>query len=371
MKTKAAVLWETGQDWIIEDVELDAPKAHEVTVELAATGLCHSDDHARTGDMPVALPIVGGHEGAGVVVDVGPEVESVAVGDHVVLSFMPACGRCKWCAIGRSNLCDLGAHLMQGKMISDGGYRIHCRGRDIGGMSLLGTFSPYATVHEASAVRIDPWIPLDKAALVGCGVTTGYGTAVYIAQVQPGDTVVVVGVGGIGAAAIQGARISGAQHIVAVDPVAYKHKMAMKLGATHVAESMDEAVALVNDLTWGQMADAAILTVGVAHGSMLGPLLALVSKGGRAVVTAVSNFMDTDITFPLMEFTLFEKELRGTVFGGANARADIPKILRMYESGQILLDEMITQTYSLEDVNKGYEDMRAGNNIRGVILHER
>ncbi|KXF55781.1 alcohol dehydrogenase [Rhodococcus sp. SC4] len=370
MKTKAAVLWELGEEWSIEDVELDAPKAHEVTVELAATGLCHSDDHARTGDMPISLPIVGGHEGAGVVVEVGPEVEDLKVGDHVVLSFMPACGKCKWCAIGRSNLCDLGALLMQGKMISDGGYRIHAKGQNIGGMSLLGTFSPYATVHEASAIKIHPWIPLDKAALVGCGVTTGYGTSVYIAKVKPGETVVVVGVGGIGAAAIQGARIAGAQHIVAIDPVAYKRDMALKLGATHTAESMEEAIGLVTDLTWGQMADATILTVGVARGSMIGPLLQLTSKGGRGVVTAVAPFIEVDNEFPLMEFTLYEKELRGTVFGGANARADIPKILSMYESGQILLDEMITQTYKLEEVNKGYDDMRAGNNVRGVILHE-
>ena len=370
MKTKAAVLWERNADWSVEEVELDGPKAGEVTVELAATGLCHTDDHARVGDMPSPLPLVGGHEGAGVVVEVGAEVHDLAVGDHVVLSFMPACGKCRWCAIGRSNLCDYGAHLMEGRMISDGGFRLHAKGQDLMAMSLLGTFSPHATVHQASAVKIDPSIPLDKAALVGCGVTTGFGSAVYVAKVRAGETVVVVGAGGIGASAIQGSRIAGAQHIVAVDPVAYKRDMAMKLGATHVAESMEDAVALVRDLTLGVMADAVILTVGVASGAMMAPVLELTSKGGRAVITAVAPWTEMTNEFNLMQFTLFEKELRGTVFGGANARYDIPRILSLYQSGHILLDEMITQTYALEEINQGYADMRSGQNVRGVVLHE-
>ena len=179
-------------------------------VRLAASGLCHSDEHFRIGDLPMeALPAIGGHEGAGVVEAVGPGVRSVAEGDHVVLSFIPVCGRCHWCAIGRENLCDLGAGIQVGLAARRHG-RHHVRGQDARLMCILGTFSPYTVVHEDSVVKIDEDIPLDKAALVGCGVTTGVGTAVYGAEVGAGDTVVVIGVGGVGANAVQGARVAGA-----------------------------------------------------------------------------------------------------------------------------------------------------------------
>ncbi|HEX4250441.1 MAG TPA: NDMA-dependent alcohol dehydrogenase [Pseudonocardia sp.] len=370
MKTKAAILWEPGQPWSIEEVELDAPKTHEVLVKLTASGLCHSDDHVRTGDMPVPTPVIGGHEGAGVIEEVGPGVEHLAPGDHVVLSFIPACGRCRWCSIGRQNLCDYGRFLMQGFMISDGTYRAHARGRDVGTMSLLGTFAEHCVVHETSVVKIDDDIPLDKAALVGCGVTTGWGSAVHIAKVVPGETVVVVGVGGLGANAVQGARLAGAQTIVAVDPVAAKREWAHEFGATHSVSDMAEAKELLTQLTAGVMADAAILTVGVAQGSHIGELNALISKGGRAVVTSVAPWTTTDVELPLQEFTLFQKELRGNVFGGANPRADIPKLLGLYRAGLLKLDELVTTTYKLEDVNQGYQDMMDGKNIRGLILHD-
>lgn len=369
MKTKAAVLWEYGKQWSVEEVELDAPREHEVLVRLTASGLCHSDDHVRTGDLPVQLPMVGGHEGAGVVEEVGPEVTSVKPGDHVVLAFVPACGRCKYCAGGHSNLCDLGMYLMMGEEIG-GGHRVHAKGADVGTMCLLGTFSPYTTVHEASVVKIDDDIPLDKAALVGCGVTTGWGSAVYLGETRPGDTVVVVGIGGIGAAALQGARMAGAKNIMAVDPVPWKREMALKLGATHVAESMEAAHGPLTELTRGRMADVTILTVGVALGELIGPLLALTGKNGRAVATAVAPAMQTQVTLSLADLTFMQKQLRGGLFGGANPRADIPKLLDLYRGGQLLLDEMITSTYKLEEVNQGYDDMIAGKNIRGMIIHE-
>lgn len=370
MKTKAAILWEQGRPWSVEEVELDPPKENEVLIRLVATGLCHSDDHARTGDMQIATPVIGGHEGAGIVEEPGPGVKHLQPGDHVVLSFMPACGRCRWCAIGRQNLCDYGQFLMQGFMITDGGYRAHARGQDVGAMSLLGTFAEHAVVHESSVVKIDKDIPLDKAALVGCGVTTGWGSAVYIAKVQPGETVVVVGVGGLGANAIQGAKLAGAQTIVAVDPVPSKRDRALEFGATHTAHSMARGAALVTELTRGVLADVAILTVGVARGEHIAELAALISKGGRAVVTSVSPWTTVDVELPLQEFTLFQKELKGNVFGGANPRADIPRLLDLYRHGLLKLDELITTTYKLEDVNQGYQDMLDGKNIRGVILHD-
>jgi S-(hydroxymethyl)glutathione dehydrogenase/alcohol dehydrogenase len=370
MKTKAAILWEQGQPWSVEEVELDAPKENEVLIKLVATGLCHSDDHARTGDMQIATPVIGGHEGAGIIEEVGPGIKHLEPGDHVVLSFMPACGRCRWCAIGRQNLCDYGQFLMQGFMITDGGYRAHARGQDLGTMSLLGTFAEHAVVHESSVIKIEKDIPLDKAALVGCGVTTGWGSAVYVGKVQPGETVVVVGVGGLGANAIQGAKLAGAETIIAVDPVASKRERAQEFGATHTAHSMARAQALVTELTRGVMADVAILTVGVAQGEHVAELAGLISKGGRAVITSVSPWTTVDVELPLQEFTLFQKELKGNVFGGANPRADIPKLLNLYRNGLLKLDELITTTYKLEDVNQGYQDMLDGKNIRGVIIHE-
>ena len=236
MKIKAAVLWETGQPWSVEQVELDEPQRNEVLVRIEAAGLCHSDDHVRVGDGIAMLPTIGGHEGAGVIEQVGPEVDGLAVGDHVVFSFIPACGRCHWCSIGRQNLCDYGMFLMQGGTIT-GGYRAHARGQDIGTLSLLGTFAEYAVVHETSIVKIDPDIPFAQASLLGCGVPTGWGSSVYIGKVQPGETVVVVGIGGIGANALQGARIAGARTIVAVDPVEFKRDQAKIFGATHTAAS--------------------------------------------------------------------------------------------------------------------------------------
>jgi S-(hydroxymethyl)glutathione dehydrogenase/alcohol dehydrogenase len=209
-------------------------------VRIAAAGLCHSDDHVRVGDGFAALPTIGGHEGAGVIEVVGRGVDDLAVGDHVVFSFLPACGRCHWCSIGRQNLCDYGQFLMTGEMISRG-YRAHARGKDVGTLSLLGTFSEHTVVHESSIVKIDHDIPLDRACLLGCGVPTGWGSSVYIGAVAPGETVVVVGIGGIGANALQGAQIAGAKNIVAVDPVAFKREQAKIFGATHTAASMEEA----------------------------------------------------------------------------------------------------------------------------------
>jgi NDMA-dependent alcohol dehydrogenase len=370
MKTKAAILWEQGQPWSVEEVELDAPREGEVLVKMVATGLCHSDDHARTGDMQIATPVIGGHEGAGIIEETGPGVTGLAPGDHVVLSFIPACGRCRWCSTGHQNLCDYGQFLMQGFMISDGGYRAHARGQEIGTMALLGTFAEHAVVHESSVVKIDPGIPLDKAALVGCGVTTGWGSAAYIAGVQPGETVVVVGAGGLGVAAIQGAKLAGARAIIAVDPVAAKRGWALEFGATHAVHSTARAQALVTELTHGVMADAAILTVGVAEGSHVAELTGLISKGGRAVITSVAPWQTVDVELPLQEFALFQKQLRGSLFGGGNPRADIPKLLGLYRDGLLKLDEMITATYKLDDVNQGYHDMLDGKNIRGIILHD-
>src|SRR3954453_3625399 len=236
MKTRAAVLWGLHQDWKIEEIDLDPPKNGEILVRWLAAGLCHSDEHLVTGDMvipeetrvmfglPEVFPLIGGHEGAGIVEAVGPGVTTLQPGDHIAASFIPACGRCRYCVTGRTNLCDLGAAVFAPGQISDGTDRHHVGGKGVATVAKLGTFAEHTVLHEASAVRIDPDLPSTVVALVSCGVTTGAGSAVRGGNVKPGDTVVVVGVGGVGMNAVQGARIAGARTIVAVDPVEFKQK---------------------------------------------------------------------------------------------------------------------------------------------------
>jgi S-(hydroxymethyl)glutathione dehydrogenase/alcohol dehydrogenase len=369
MKTNGAVLWEYGSNWTVEELELDPPREGEVLISWVATGLCHSDEHVRTGDLPAPLPILGGHEGAGVVEEVGPGVRDLKPGDHVVASFLPACGRCRFCATGHQNLCDLGALLMTGVQ-ADGTYRRRVRGQDLGVMSFVGTFSQYGVVTDASLIKIDDDIPLSRACLLGCGVTTGWGSAVNTANVRPGDTVVVIGLGGIGSGAVQGARLAGAEHIVVIEPVEDKHERAIQFGATHFVTSMPEAMALVAELTKGVMADSALLTVGLLEGSMIEDALNIVRKGGAAVVTALASMSDVTPTLPLMMFTLFQKRLLGSLYGEANPRNDIPRLLSLYRDGQLLLDETVTSEYKLNDINEAYDDMRSGRNIRGVVIHD-
>jgi S-(hydroxymethyl)glutathione dehydrogenase/alcohol dehydrogenase len=362
------VLWGLKEDWSVEDVELDPPREGEVLVKLVASGLCHSDEHLVTGDIPIPFPVVGGHEGAGVIEAVGPGVTSVAPGDHVVLAFIPSCGRCSFCASGHSNLCDLGGSIILGPQL-DGTYRFHAKGEDVGQMCILGTFAPYTVVSEASVVKIDDDIPLDKAALVGCGVTTGIGSATRAAEVTPGDTVVVMGVGGIGANAVQGAKVAGARNIIAIDPVPFKREQAVVFGATHVAANVDEAWALVSELTRGVMANSCIITTDVAEGEYIAQAMSLVGKTGIVVVTSIGHPEELSVDLSLFEMTLYEKQLRGALFGSSNPRDDIPRILALYKQGMIKLDELVTTTYDLADINQGYQDMRDGKNIRGMVIH--
>jgi NDMA-dependent alcohol dehydrogenase len=366
VKMNAAILWEAGEDWSVEEVDLDPPQEGEVLVSFAATGVCHSDHHIRTGDL-FPMPVIGGHEGAGIVEEVGPGVRALKVGDHVVGSFLPICGRCRWCATGHQNLCDRGALMATGTQM-DGTYRRHARGRDIGVMCMLGTFAEYGTVAEDSLVKIDDDVPLIQASLVGCGVATGWGSAVNTANVSPGDTVVVIGCGGIGSGAIQGARLAGAEKIVAVDIVAGKRDKAMLFGATHFVTSVAEATALVADITRGVMADSALLTVGLVEGPMIGDAINMVSKNGSVVVAGLAGLFDNSPTLNLALFTLFQKRLLGSLYGEANPYADIPRLLSLYREGKLMLDEMITE-YRLADINVAFADMLAGNIIRGVVVH--
>ena len=381
MKCRAAVLHGQDQRWQVEELTVDPPKAGEVLVQWKVAGLCHSDEHFITGDMvppaemleaagmPPFFPIIGGHEGSGVVVEVGPGVTSVAVGDHVSASFIPSCGRCRYCSTGRQNLCDAGSGAMQGGMITDGTHRHFVGGEPVKLMAKLGTFAEYSCVAEASVIRVDTDLPLDAVALVSCGVATGWGSATKRAEVRPGDTVVVVGIGGIGINAVQGAAMAGAKRVIAVDPVEFKREKAMELGATHTFASMEEAFPAVTEMTWGQMADKVIMTPGVLYGNMMQLGTALAGKGGTIVVTAIAPITQTEASVNLFELAMWNKEIKGTIFGSLNPRHDIPALLGLYREGQLKLDELITRRYTLDEINEGYQAMRDGENIRGIIVY--
>jgi len=382
MKSRAAVLYGMDQPWVVEEIEVDEPKANEVLVNWKVSGMCHSDEHFVTGDMvpPKELlammgvddffPFIGGHEGAGVVVKCGPGVTTLQPGDHVSASFVPSCGRCRYCSTGRQNLCNLGAGTLTGGMITDGTHRHHVKdGRPVKLMAKLGTFSEYATVAEASLIKVEKDLPLDAVALVSCGVATGWGSATNRADTQPGDTVVVVGIGGIGINAVQGARMAGAKRIIAIDPIEFKREKAMEFGATHTFPSMADAMMSVMEMTYGQMADRVIMTPGVLHGEMMGEAMNLAGKGSTVVVTAISPMTSETANINLFNLAMWNKEIKGTIFGSLNPRADIPALLDMYRAGQLKLDELITKTYKLEDINEGYEAMRDGTNLRGVIVN--
>ena len=368
MKTKAAVLFETHKPFEIVELELDPPGPGEVLIKFTAAGLCHSDLHLMDGSLPPRFPIVGGHEGAGVIEEVGTGVTKVKPGDHVVCSFIPSCGTCRYCSTGRQSLCDMGMTILDGHL-PDGTFRFHANGQDFGAMCMLGTFSERSVVSQHSVVKVDDWLPLDKAVLVGCGVPSGWGTATYAGGVTQGDTVVVYGIGGLGINAVQGAAISGARHVVAVDPVQFKRDEALKFGATHAFATAAEAQAEVERLTWGQMADQALVLVGTVEAEVVSSAFDIIGKGGVVVLTGLGSIEDTTVQINGTMLALFGKTIKGTLFGSANPQHDIVKLLRLYDEGKLKLDELITTTYSLEEINKGYEDLMNGKNIRGVILH--
>ncbi|OBC14975.1 alcohol dehydrogenase [Gordonia sp. 852002-50816_SCH5313054-c] len=371
MKTKGALLRELNSPWEIEEIEIGEPRAHEIKIRMEAAGMCHSDHHLMTGGIPLGgFPILGGHEGAGVIEELGEGVTDFEVGDHVVLSFIPSCGKCPSCRSGLANLCDLGALLLQGEAVSDHTFRIHtAKGENVYPMTLLGTFSPYMVVHEASVVKIDNDIPFEVAALVGCGIPTGYGSSTRSGDVRPGEDVAIVGVGGVGTAALQGAVIAGARNIFAIDPVEWKREQALKFGATAAFASIDEAAGAIAETTHGAMCRKVIVTVGEVHGKDVDSWMGITAKAGTCVLTGMGNMLDTEVTLNLSMLTLLQKNLQGSIFGGANPKLDIPQLLSMYKIGKLNIDDMITRQYRLDQINQGYQDMLDGKNIRGVIRY--
>jgi NDMA-dependent alcohol dehydrogenase len=369
MKTRGAVLFEVGGPWSTEDIELDAPKHAEVLVRMVAGGLCHSDLHYNTEGFTIPTPLVGGHEGAGIVEAVGPGTTRVKPGDHVVCSFIPSCGHCRWCSQGMQSICDFGATILVG-CLPDGSYPFTIDGQGVGAMCMVGTFSQYSVISEMSAVRVDDDLPLEIAVLSGCCVPTGYGSAVNTGNTQIGDTVIVFGIGGIGANAVQGAALAGATNIIAVDPLANKREFAQEMGATHSVDSGGAAIELAQELTRGVGADVAIVTVDVVNEQVVLEAVMSLRKGGTAVLTGLAHPEAMTVHLSGTDITQFRKRVQGSLFGDCNPTQDIKKMLDLYRAGKLKLDELVTKQYKLEEINQGYDDLNAGKNIRGVVIHE-
>lgn len=372
MLTRAAIMRSAPGSWKVVELELADPRRDELQIRLAASGLCHSDDRVATGLTPVAIyPMAGGHEGAGIVTAVGPGTAGFQVGDHVVLKALPGCGHCRWCAEGTQVLCDMGAYVHAGSRPDEPGtYRMSWNGDPVGQMSGISTFSEYTTVSTAAAVKIADDIPLTSACLVGCGVGTGWGAAVNSADVRAGQTVIVMGIGGVGINAVQGASHAGASHVLAVDPAPLKREKALEFGATHAFDTMEDAIAEAKSLTNGQGADATIVTVAVTRPEHVAQAFASVRKGGTVVVVGLGDVTEVGLPIRLAELTLWQKRLQGSIFGGGSPDRDIPLQLRLYREGRLKLDELVTRTYSLDEINQGYEDLHCGRNLRGVIVFD-
>ncbi|WP_322762162.1 alcohol dehydrogenase catalytic domain-containing protein [Frankia sp. Cr2] len=370
MRTRAAVLWPDRSQWSIEEITLDPPAAGEVLVRMVATGLCHSDHHLLDGGYPGARrPVIGGHEGAGVVEAVGAGVHAIRPGDHVVLSVpLPPCGACVACLDALPYLCERGALIGQGFQISDGTARHHARGEDLSVFVFLGTFAEHTVVNEASCVVVDPALPLEAACTIACAGVTGWGAVLNTAEVRAGDTVVVVGVGGIGANAVQAARFAGARSIVAVDPVPFKRGVAKRLGADIAVASLGEAATVVTDMTAGRMANTVVMAMAVGDGRCTEAALSLVGKRGRVVVVNVHPADENTATINLRNLQSLEKQVVGCLAGSWDGRKGIRFLADLHRAGRYDLDSIVTRTYdSLAALPSGYRDQAEGTIIRGVL----
>ncbi len=353
---KAAILWELNKDLEIrDDVGLTDLQAGEVHVKIVSSGVCHSDVSVQNGTIPSPPPAVLGHEGAGIVQEVGPGVTDIAAGDHVILSFTPACKNCEPCLRGQSYLCASMGSMFVPHFIVDG--------KPLMGMMGCGTFAEEMIVPSSALVKIDDDIPLDVASLIGCGVTTGVGAAINTAGIRPGSSVVVFGAGGVGIAAIQGARIAGAAEILAVDIVEAKLEMAKGLGATHAC-TPDALEQMKTEITGGEGFDYALECIG--NPETIRATYDAARRGGTAVIVGVGR-MDQKIEFTAFELFYMDKILRGSMYGSANVRDFMPKLLRLWKAGKLDLEGMITRRIQLEDINDAFRAMQAGEVIRSVI----
>ena len=362
-KARAAICRELNKPVVVEEITVDPPKAGEVTVKLAACGVCHSDLSATNGTLAMQLPLILGHEAAGEVIEVGPGVTGLKESDHVVSSFIYMCGECRFCLGGRPVLC-----IEQGKAITtlpDGTVRTRdARGNPLSIFSGCGVMAEYATMHVDNLVKIDPKIPLDRAALVGCAVTTGVGAVFNTARVTPGSSVAVFGCGGVGLNVIQGARIAGAERIIAIDTLEAKLDMAKRFGATDVLLFKDDPAKALKKMTGGGP-DYAFECVG--NGELAAAAYRSIRRGGLAVVVGVAKPSDTTAV-RTMTLPFEEKTLTGSYFGSCVPRIDFPRMLSLYMGGRLKLDELITRRYSIAEAPQAFADLESGRNARGMIV---
>ncbi len=367
MKTRAAVAFEAGKPLEICEVDLEGPKEGEVLVEIRATGLCHTDEFTRSGADPEGIfPAILGHEGAGVVVDVGPGVTSLKKGDHVIPLYTPECRECDYCTSGKTNLCQK-IRVTQGQgLMPDGTSRFSIKGEKTFHYMGTSTFSNHTVVPEIALAKVREDAPFESICYIGCGVTTGIGAVINTAKVQPGDNVVVFGLGGIGLNVIQGARLAGANMIVGVDLNPAREEWGEKFGMTHFinpTEVEGDLVPYIVDLTGGG-ADYSFECIGNVN--VMRQALECCHKGwGTSVIIGVAGAGQEIVTRPFQLVT--GRNWRGTAFGGAKGRTDVPKIVDWYMNGKIQIDPMITHTMPLEDINKGFDLMHKGESIRGVV----
>lgn len=365
METTAAVLSELNAPHEFRRITLDAPQQDEVLVRNVATSVCASDAHTRSGRIPSPLPAVLGHEGAGVVVEVGAGVTHVTPGDHVALSWMPSCGSCRYCQAGRPVLCTASAPALLAGTLFDGTVRMHDGDQDIHHYSFLSTFAEHTVVPAASAIKIPETIPLAVAALAGCGVLTGYGAVVNRARVAPGDAVLIYGAGGVGLSAVMAAQLSGADQIMVVDPQTEKREGATVFGATRTLSPSDDVVSTARALTGGAGADVTIDAVGKE--GLLEQAFDATAPGGTVICVGVPP-SDAYARVPGARLVREEKYLTGSLYGSSRPTQDIPKLLAMYHNGRLPIEKLISQSYGFDELDTAFADMAAGQNRRGVVV---
>jgi NDMA-dependent alcohol dehydrogenase len=364
-KAKAVLCRELNKPVVVEEIEIAAPRRGEALIRIAACGVCHSDLSATNGTIQMPLPLVLGHEAAGVVAEVGEGVTDLAPGDHVVSSFVHMCGKCRWCTTGKPHLCDSAAKTLY--TLPDGTTPARdATGQAVNIFSACGVMAEFATLAVDSLVKIDKDVPLDRAALVSCGVMTGVGAVFNTAQVEPGTAVMVIGTGGVGLNVIQGAAIAGAHPIVAVDVADTKLALAKQFGATHTinAATEENVVRAAKKLTGGGP-DYCFECIGL--GRTVEQAFRSLRKGGKAIVVGVTRGEESVPVRPV-SLTFEEKTLTGSYFGSARPREDFPRLLALYRAGRLKLDELITHRYRIDEAPQAFADLESGRNARGVIV---
>jgi Zn-dependent alcohol dehydrogenase len=362
---RAVVARELNKPVVVEEVRFDAPARGEVMVKIEAVGVCHSDLSGTNGTIALPLPLILGHEAAGSVIEVGEGVTELAVGDHVLANWIYMCGRCRYCTIGRPVLCDQQAKALY-TMLDGTSRTFDAAGKPLNVFSGVGVMAEYAVVHERSLVKYDPKVPADRAALVGCAVTTGVGAAINTAKVQPGSICGVWGAGGVGLNVIQGCAIAGAERIFAIDTSEAKLDFARRFGATDLIAAVpgEDLTKQIKKLTGGGL-DYAFECVG--SGELAAAAYKAIRRGGLAVVVGVApSSASTTIVTRSLPFE--EKTLTGSYFGSARPREDFPKMLSLYAAGKLKLDELITSRYRIDDAPQAFADLESGKNARGVIV---